>query len=119
MADQTLNAEVLRNLAQNTRIAPTNAYCPASGTNLLPIRPVFVEFYANDPGLSRDDCSMTEHRYQIGEGVHLERSLTVKGGVYVVTKLLPEHDGEFQYRIKSAAEPHERVVRESQLTSDP
>ncbi len=56
---------------------------------------------------------MTEHKYQIGEGVHLERSLTVKGGAYVVTKLLPEHDGEFQYRIKSAAEPHERVVGES------
>ncbi len=49
---------------------------------------------------------MTKHKYQIGEDVHLERSLTVKGGgVYVVTKQLPEHDGEFQYRIKSATEP--------------
>jgi hypothetical protein len=75
--------------------------------------------YANDPELRRGDCTMTEHKYQIGEDVHLEHSLTVKGGIYVVTRLLPEHDGEFQYRIKSAAEPHERVVRESQLTPDP
>ncbi len=89
----------------------------ASGTNPLMIRPVFMELCANDPEFPRGDCSMTEHKYQIGEDVHLERSLTVKGGMYVVTKLLPEHDGEFQYRIKSAAEPHERVVRESQLTS--
>jgi hypothetical protein len=28
---------------------------------------------------------------------------------------LPEHDGEFKYRVKSINEPHERVVRENQL----
>ena len=34
---------------------------------------------------------------------------------YEVTKKLPESRGEFEYRIKSMNEPHERVVRESEL----
>jgi hypothetical protein len=42
-------------------------------------------------------------------------TLAVPGGTCVVTKRLPERDGEFEYRIKSINEPHERVVRESQL----
>ena len=37
------------------------------------------------------------------------------GGVYEVTKHLP-HDGlEFEYRIKSANEPYERIAGESEL----
>jgi hypothetical protein len=42
----------------------------------------------------------------------------VPGGAYVITKSLPERDGEFEYRIKSVNEPHERVVRESQLNTE-
>jgi hypothetical protein len=37
------------------------------------------------------------------------------GGVYEVTKKLPPRAGEYEYRIKSINEPHERVVRESEL----
>jgi hypothetical protein len=43
------------------------------------------------------------------------RSLNVPGGAYVVTQKMPERDGEFEYRVRSSDEPHERVVRESQL----
>jgi hypothetical protein len=39
-------------------------------------------------------------------------------GGYVVTKQLPERDGEFEYRIKSLSEPHERVARESELARE-
>jgi hypothetical protein len=48
----------------------------------------------------------------------LERPLAVPGGAYVVTKRLPERDGEFEYRIKSANEPHERVALESRLKTE-
>jgi hypothetical protein len=34
----------------------------------------------------------------------------VRGGAYIVTKKLPERDGPFDYQVKSANEPHERVV---------
>ena len=37
----------------------------------------------------------------------------VSGGVYEVTKQLPHNGREFEYRIKSVNEPHERVARES------
>ena len=42
-------------------------------------------------------------------------SRNVPGGSYEITKKLPERDGEFEYRIKSINEPHERVARESEL----
>ena len=35
--------------------------------------------------------------------------------VPTILKQLPERDGELQYRIKSAAEEHERVALESEL----
>jgi hypothetical protein len=38
------------------------------------------------------------------------------GGVYEITKQLPENRGEFEYRVKSVNELHERVARESELT---
>ena len=58
------------------------------------------------------------HKFKIFQTVFLERSLAVPGGACVITKRLPERDGELEYRIKSVNEPHERVVRESQLTTD-
>jgi hypothetical protein len=60
---------------------------------------------------------MPARKFKIGDTVILERrSLAAPGGAYVVTKLLPERDGEFEYRIKSVSEPHERVAPESQLS---
>jgi hypothetical protein len=58
------------------------------------------------------------HKFQVGERVILSPAISrnVPGGVYEVTKQLP-HDGrEFEYRIKSANEEHERVAREGELT---
>jgi hypothetical protein len=60
---------------------------------------------------------MPSHKFQIGEPVLLtSRNRNVPGGVYEVTKLLPHNGSEFEYRIKSAAEEHERVAAESELT---
>ena len=36
-------------------------------------------------------------------------------GTYEIIRLIPDNDDDPQYRVKSAAEPHERVVPESQL----
>jgi len=44
-----------------------------------------------------------------------ERDMAPRGE-FMVTAKLPEQDGEFEYRIRSAIEEHERTVRESQLT---
>jgi hypothetical protein len=60
---------------------------------------------------------MPDHKFHIGEIVQLPPSILrrASGGVYEVTKRLPESAGEYEYRIKSINEPHERVVRESEL----
>ncbi len=36
-------------------------------------------------------------------------------GTYKVTQLMPPEGGDFQYRIRNNTEPHERVVKESDL----
>jgi hypothetical protein len=62
------------------------------------------------------------YKFNIGQtvylAVYLERFLAVSGGANVITKRLPEHDGEFEYQIKSVNEPYERVARESQLKTE-
>jgi hypothetical protein len=37
-------------------------------------------------------------------------------GDYKIVCQLPDEGGELQYRVKSARESHERVVKESELT---
>jgi hypothetical protein len=61
------------------------------------------------------------YKFQIGQTVFPTpaRSQNVPGGAYIVTKKLPENNGEFEYRVKSVNEPHERVVRESELSDAP
>ena len=57
---------------------------------------------------------MSGHKYKIGQLVsYLSRDAT--SGVYQVTQLLPPEGEAFQYRIKNANEPHERVAKEHEL----
>lgn len=61
---------------------------------------------------------MSEHKFKVGQTVHYMAGwlgAASSNNVYKITQLLPSEGGDFQYRIKSAAEPHERVVKESQL----
>jgi hypothetical protein len=62
---------------------------------------------------------MPEHKFKIGQRLFLLRALNAPAGAYVIIKRLPKHHGEFEYQIKSVAEPHERVARESQLKTTP
>ena len=61
---------------------------------------------------------MASHRFKVGQIVTIKPAFSrnVPGGVYIATKQLPENRGEFEYRIKSVEEVHERVARESELT---
>jgi hypothetical protein len=58
------------------------------------------------------------HKFKVGQSVSFTSGLLGHGsrnGVYEVTQLLPPEGDDYQYRIKNAEEPHERVVKESQL----
>jgi hypothetical protein len=57
---------------------------------------------------------MSEHRYRVGQAVtYLGRERA--SGTYKITQLMPREGGDFQYRIRNANEPHDRVVKESDL----
>jgi hypothetical protein len=61
---------------------------------------------------------MAPHAFAVGQRVILapgRGDANVPRGTYVVTRLMPFEGVEQQYRVKSAADAHERVVRESQL----
>ena len=62
--------------------------------------------------------SVQDHKFKVGQSVSFTSGPFGRGGtngIYKVTQLLPLDGDDFQYRIKSASEPHERVVKESQL----
>ena len=58
------------------------------------------------------------HQFRSGQMVRLCRSIrygAATEGDYEIVRQLPDEGGELQYRIKSMREPHERVVKESDL----
>jgi hypothetical protein len=60
------------------------------------------------------------HRFKLGRSVLLQSTTFNRDaarGAYEVIALLPEREGQFEYRIKSRGEPHERVAKESDLSS--
>jgi len=70
----------------------------------------------------RRDLTMEDavsgHKFKIGQSVNYISGPFGAGsasGIYKITQLLPPEGNDFQYKIKSLAEPHERVAKESQL----
>jgi hypothetical protein len=58
------------------------------------------------------------HRFQAGQSVWFSGGYPYRNaadGLYEVIQQLPACEGDYQYRIKSPREEHERVVKESEL----
>jgi hypothetical protein len=56
--------------------------------------------------------------FQSGQTVRLVRNLSLRAaaeGEFTIVRTLPDDGGETKYRIKSEREPHDRVVKESDL----
>jgi hypothetical protein len=63
---------------------------------------------------------LDDHKFKVGQSVSFMSGPFGRGGagaIYKITQLLPPEGDDCQYRIKSPSEPHERVVKESQLNS--
>lgn len=61
---------------------------------------------------------IVSHKFHAGQRVRLNRGYPYRNaadGSYEVTRQLPYGEGDYQYRIKSAREQHERVAKESDL----
>jgi hypothetical protein len=64
----------------------------------------------------RNRGCLLSHKFKIGQLVnYLGRERAA--GLYEVTQQLPPEGEAFQYRIKNANEPHERVVKEHELSN--
>jgi hypothetical protein len=65
---------------------------------------------------AKTEVDMSSH-FHSGETVRLVRSSLrfAADGDFKIVRSLPDDGGETQYRIKSVREPHERVVKESDL----
>jgi hypothetical protein len=62
--------------------------------------------------------AMNLHKFKVGQTVNYTPGFSGSvnaDAVFKITQLMPAADDEFQYRIRAASEPYERVVRESQL----
>ena len=57
------------------------------------------------------------HKFQVGQSVDLIPSIVPRAakGTYEIIRLIPDSEDDPQYRVKSAAEPPERVEPESQF----
>jgi hypothetical protein len=63
---------------------------------------------------------MAAHLFKVGDIVSMAPTFllqTATSQLYEVVRLLPEGEGELQYRVKGLSEPLERMVRESQLVA--
>jgi hypothetical protein len=59
---------------------------------------------------------MSGYRFKVGQTVsYIPHFGAGAKSTYKIIQLLPPEGGDFQYRIKSADEAHERVAKESQL----
>jgi hypothetical protein len=63
----------------------------------------------------------SKHSFITGNVVRLSKRVPPRNAApspYKVVAQLPERDGRFQYRVKSACEPFYRTVTENELQSD-
>ena len=74
----------------------------------------------SDPGPTFDpvhsDTEMATHKFRVGERAQFLAGAAVRfatAEVYEIVQQLPESDGEYQYKIKSADDPHLRVAKKA------
>src|SRR5262249_17915755 len=81
--------------------------------NAQPGEGIFVIRWAG----KRPNDNMSDHRFKVGQTVtYLSGSIgRTPRHVFKIMQCLPPQGGDYQYRIKSANEPHDRVAKESEL----
>jgi hypothetical protein len=61
---------------------------------------------------------MGDHKFKVGQTVSYLSSSRGGGSssnVFKIMQCLPPQGGDYQYRIRGANEPHDRVAKESEL----
>jgi hypothetical protein len=57
------------------------------------------------------------HKFKVGQAVYYESGFGSRrrSDVFQIIQRLPPENGDYQYRIKNADEPYDRVAKESEL----
>ena len=66
----------------------------------------------------RPSDDMSEHKFRVGQSVNYLSGPHGRGprsDVFKIIQCLPPQSGDYQYRIRAANEPHDRVAKESEL----
>ena len=65
----------------------------------------------------RPNDNMSDHKFKAGQMVAYLSGSSGRAPrhVFKIMQCLPPQGGDYQYRIKSANEPHDRVAKESEL----
>jgi hypothetical protein len=61
---------------------------------------------------------MSDHKFKVGQMVSYQFSSRGPGprsDAFKIVQCLPPQGGDYQYRIRGANEPHDRVAKESEL----
>jgi hypothetical protein len=61
---------------------------------------------------------MSDHKFKVGQTVSYLSSSRGGGSrsdVFKIMQCLPPQGGDYQYRIRGANEPHDRVAKENEL----
>ncbi len=67
--------------------------------------------------LGQTTADLSGYKFKIGQALQFSPQCARGApGLYVVTGLLPERDGEFEYCIYNETEPYQRVAKESELS---
>jgi hypothetical protein len=66
---------------------------------------------------TKDGSAMNSRKYRAGQTVTMtpNRARATPKGRFEVVRLMPAEHGNYQYRIRSVMDGHERVVQESEL----
>ena len=81
-----------------------------------PLEGIFRDIVMVENGRVTND--MRDHKFKVGQTVYYASGLYgrgQRGDVFKIMQRLPPQGGDYQYRIKNANEPYDRVVRESEL----
>jgi len=65
----------------------------------------------------RPHDNMSDHKFKVGQMVAYLSGFSGRAPrhVFKIMQCLPPQGGDYQYRIKSANEPHDRVAKESEV----
>ena len=84
-----------------------------------PLEGIFRDIVMVENGrATKPSDDMSDHKFKVGQTVYYASGLYgrgQRGDVFKIMQRLPPQGGDYQYRIKSANEPYDRVVRESEL----